>query len=106
MNFKELASNLGLDEEDIIELVGIFITTSYTDIEKITLGLKDKNAETVSQAAHSIKGAGANLGLIDISSVAKEIEMAAKDDKLTDLEKKAGYIIEQLKKIERLIETD
>ena len=106
MNFKGLASNLGLDEEDFNELVEIFTDTSFSDIEKINSGLKENNADTIAQAAHSIKGAAANLGFKEIASFAKDIEMDAKEDNITETKKRADSIIEMLKTIEDAIKSD
>ncbi len=106
MDFKTLASNLGLDEEDFAELVEIFIATSYNDIGKISLGLEKNNGEAVAQAAHSIKGAAGNLGFADLSSLAKDIEMSAKQDDFNDLTGKADKINTMLKTIEGFINTD
>ena len=35
MDFKELGSRLGIDEDDFMELVELFISTSLGDIDKI-----------------------------------------------------------------------
>lgn len=106
MNFDEIASNLGLDKEDLDELLDIFISTSFSDIEKINLGLAENNTDNVSRAAHSIKGASGNLGFQTIASLAKDIEMAAKTGDTQGLKEKADIIFEELKKIEKAIKTD
>ena len=106
MNFKDLASNLGLDEEDFNELIEIFMATSLTDLGKINSGLKENDAVQVTQAAHSIKGASANLGFQEIASLSKDIEMTAKTGSLNGLEKKVKSIVKELQKIETAIESD
>lgn len=105
MDFKKLASNLGLDEEDFNELLEIFTDTSFTDIQKIELGLKENNADPVAQAAHSIKGASANLGFQEIASIAQDIEMTAKADNLQGVKEKIDDITKQLETIENTIKT-
>ncbi len=106
MDFESIATNLGLDKEDLDELLEIFTTTSFSDIEKINFGLKENNAQQVSQAAHSIKGASANLGFEEIASLSKDIEMAAKEGNIEGLKEKADIIVEELKKIESAIKTN
>ncbi len=106
MNFENIADNLGLDKEDLDELLELFTTTSFSDIEKVNLGLKENNAQQVSQAAHSIKGASGNLGFEEIASLSKDIEMAAKEGKIEGLKEKADIIVEELKKIESAIKTN
>ena len=106
MNFKDLAANLGLDEEDFNELIEIFTATSFSDVEKINSGLEENNAVNVSQAAHSIKGAAANLGFQEIASLSKDIEMNAKEGNLQGIEEKVSSIVQELNKIENAIKTD
>ncbi len=109
MDFKDLASNLGFDEEDFNELLHVFLMTSFSDIEKISIGLKEESREKIAQAAHSIKGAASNLGLDDIALTSKDMEMTAKDANVTDFSgfrNKIDFISKELKKIENAIKTD
>ncbi|MCP3898871.1 MAG: Hpt domain-containing protein [Desulfobacteraceae bacterium] len=106
MSFENIAANLGLDKEDLDELLELFTATSFSDIEKVNLGLKENNAQLVSQAAHSIKGASGNLGFEEIASLSKDIEMTAKEGKIEGLKEKADIIVEELKKIENAIKTN
>jgi HPt (histidine-containing phosphotransfer) domain-containing protein len=96
MNLKQLALELGLEQEEFSELLTLFIETSESDLLKIQEGINNGETDQVADAAHSIKGASANLGFMDISSDAKSIEQAAHNNHLEDL-------IENIKKIrERL----
>ncbi len=78
MDFKDLASRLGFDEEDFKELVELFITTTFSDIEKIKKGILENNPADAAAASHSIKGAAGNLGFDEIFSLARDMEMQAK----------------------------
>lgn len=82
MDFKDLASRLGIDEEEFLELVELFVTVSRSDMEKINKGVRGHNPAEASAAAHSIKGAAANLGFDEISSLALDMEMQAKEGNL------------------------
>ena len=86
MDFKDLASRLGIDEEDFQELVELFITTSNADIDKIKKGLDSNNAEDAAAASHSIKGAAGNLGFDEIYGLAQEMEMQAKQGSLENFQ--------------------
>ena len=77
MDFKRLASRLGMDQDDVKELVDLFITTSLADIDKIKKGVQAGNCEQTAAAAHSIKGAAGNLGLDAISVLSRDMEMNA-----------------------------
>lgn len=72
-----MASEQGLDREDVIELLEEFL--KYTETEDL-VGLQDAFArgdfEVLRDRAHSIKGAALNLKLSDIAESAKLIETA------------------------------
>lgn len=86
MDYKDLASQLGVDEEDFMELVELFVDTSLNDIEKIKAGLAQNSAEDAAAAAHSIKGAAGNLGFNDIYELAQDMETQAKQGSLDNFE--------------------
>ena len=86
MDFKNLASRLGLDEDDVIELVELFVTTTLSDIDKIKKGVREGNSQDAAAASHSIKGAAGNLGFDELYTLAKDMEMQAKNGSLTDFE--------------------
>ncbi len=99
MDFKVLWERLGIDQEDFMELVELFVATSLSDIEKIKKGVADNNPADAAAASHSIKGAAGNLGFDDISNKAKDMEMQAKsgslenfDAQINDLEKRVNEL--------------
>lgn len=82
MDFEVLASNLGIDQEDFMELVELFIDTTQADIAKIKAGMAKDDAIEAAAAAHSIKGAAGNLGFVEMSELAKKMEFQAKKGSL------------------------
>jgi len=90
MSFEELASRLGIDTEDFIELVELFITTTRSDMDKIRGAMDGNKPSDAAAAAHSIKGA-ANLGYEDMADIAQEMETLGKDGSLEGFE---GYMSE------------
>ena len=99
MDFNDLASRLGIDEEDVKELVELFVTTTFSDIGKIKKGISDNNPADAAAAAHSIKGAAGNLGFDEIFSLARDMEIQAKQGSLDgfdayvkDLEQKVNAL--------------
>jgi len=104
MEIKELAENLGLSEEEFKELLELFMETGQSDLDKLESGIEGGNAEAAIVAAHSIKGASGNLGLMDIYDIAKEAEEKAREndfiraselatvlkDKLVDISEASG----------------
>ena len=104
MNLKQLALELGLEQDEFSELLVIFIETSESDLLKIQEGIKNGVAEQVADAAHSIKGASANLGFMDISSDAKRIEEEAHNNNLEGLADNVNQIRERLAMISAALE--
>ncbi len=82
MNAEEQAKLLGLDEDEFFELVELFVETTASDLAKLESAISNGTAGPVVEAAHSIKGAAANLGFPDIHELAKNIEMSARQDAL------------------------
>ena len=104
MNLKELALKLGLEQDEFSELLAIFIETSESDLDKLQNAMNDGDAERASDAAHSIKGASANLGFMDISSVAKNLERKAHENSLEDLTDEVLIIKDRLSVIAKSID--
>ena len=86
MDFKDLASKLGFDEDDFMELVDLFVTTTLSDIEKIKKSVRQGNSQDAAAASHSIKGAAGNLGLNELFTLAKDMEKQARQGSLADFE--------------------
>jgi len=80
MNCKELAQRLGLEEEEYLELLELFVETTGSNLAKLQGGLDASDSRQVLEAAHTIKGSSANLGLMEISEAAKGIEEKARQN--------------------------
>ena len=64
----------GDDEEMLAELLVLFHESSASDLARINDGLAAADPVTVSDAAHSIKGASASLGVEGVRRIAAELE--------------------------------
>ena len=73
----------GDDEELLAELLALLEESSASDLEKIVSAMADGNVVAMGEAAHSIKGAAASLGVETLREVAHGIEKAGRDDDLT-----------------------
>ena len=88
MDINKLAKNLGLEEEEYLELVALLIQTSTADIGRIESAVKGQAPDEAAGALHSIKGAAGNLGLTDIYELARQGESEARNnalDKIPDI---------------------
>jgi HPt (histidine-containing phosphotransfer) domain-containing protein len=99
MDFKALASNLGLEENEYFEMLDLFVEVSLSDLDRLEAGLKEAKSDEVLEAAHSIKGAAINLGLEEFSDIALTVEMKARDENLggaTEAARKIREMLDQL----------
>ncbi len=78
MNFAELAAKLGLEEEEYTELVELLLATAPNDLQNLSMALENDDVGAVAGAAHSLKGAAANLGFAELADIAGEIEAQAR----------------------------
>ncbi len=74
MNIKELSENLGLEEDEYMEMLDLFITSGGTDLCRIEQALQEANAKLVHEAAHSLKGSAGSLCLDNIFELARDID--------------------------------
>ncbi len=104
MNLKELALELGMEQDEMRELLEIFIESSESDIERLQQAVVEGDAKRVADAAHSIKGASANLGFMDIFSVAKNLEQKARENSLEGLNDEVHILKDRLSSITKSID--
>lgn len=71
-NLKELQKKTGKNLLSL--LVNLYVETTPTAIENMKAYLKEKQLEDLSREAHSLKSSSANLGIMVIRDLAKNIE--------------------------------
>ena len=98
MDFKQLGENLGLEEEEFLEFVDLFIRTGKVDLQKLKTAMEKGDSDEAGNAVHSMKGASGNLGLMDIFEITGQCEKAARNHQMNDLPP-------LVKKIEEMLET-
>lgn len=67
------------DPEFELELLTMLAEDMKIHIEDLSRAVSDRDCETIAHEAHYIKGASANLGIMSITSVAKQLEQIARD---------------------------
>ncbi len=87
MELEKLAERLGLDVEDIRELLELYVETTTSDLAQLKGAIEATDAQLAHAKAHSIKGASGNLGLDEMYELAKEIDDRARVISLDGLEK-------------------
>jgi HPt (histidine-containing phosphotransfer) domain-containing protein len=100
MNVKDLSENLGLEEDEFLDLVKLFVETSAANLTDLEKALETGDAEEVVKASHSLKGAAGNLGFQAIYEHAKLIETNARQGILEGGKEAVSSIREKLTLIE------
>jgi len=105
MELEKLAERLGLDVEDIKELLELYVETTTSDLAQLKGAIETKDDELAHAKAHSIKGASGNLGLDEMYELAKEIDDLARvnfldglEDMVQVLQEKFNGLVEEFEK--------
>jgi len=78
MELDELTKHMDYGKETNLEILGLFMDTARIDLADLESAVKGGDAGRTAAASHSIKGAAASLGFMDIYQHAKAIEEGAR----------------------------
>lgn len=87
----------GDDEEMLAELLVLFRDSSASDLARINEGLAKEDAVAVADAAHSIKGASASLGVEGVRKIAAELEKNGRANDLSQARELSAQLAALLK---------
>jgi HPt (histidine-containing phosphotransfer) domain-containing protein len=96
LNLKRLADNVGLDEDEYLSLLLLFIETSKTYLHDIKSAIQEGDSTKVYETTHTIRGAADNLGIYDMAEIAKKIEVCARQNILEGVEEATDYLLDKL----------
>ena len=105
MEIERLADNLGLDVEDMDELLDLYVETTSSDLEGLRAAISAGDAEEVDRKAHSIKGASGNLGLSEIYELATKIDDRARQNTLSGLDSMVQELSAEFTKLVQELKT-
>lgn len=71
-------------------VTGVFLENMPKQVEELADALAEGQRELVQRKAHAIKSAAASVGGIRVNQLALEIEAAAKEDRLAEIQKQYG----------------
>ncbi len=71
---QDAADRMGLDLEDLQEMINEVLEDSTTKAQLLKKAIESNDSDTVKAIAHDIKGSTANYGLKTVSEIAYEIE--------------------------------
>ncbi len=84
VDLQKIADELDFDLEDIEMLMEVFIEGAKESLASLKIAIDDNNYDEIFKSAHAIKGSSANLTLMNISDIAKEIESCARQSDTMD----------------------
>jgi HPt (histidine-containing phosphotransfer) domain-containing protein len=99
MDLEELATILGVEIEDYLELLVFFHESSFVELAKMEKAFSKGSAGDVLKVAHSIKASALNLEMKRISDICEEIEMQVRD---SDMEGLGPFILTLREELENL----
>jgi HPt (histidine-containing phosphotransfer) domain-containing protein len=73
-----MTARLEVDPEDLLEIAAMFFENIEERVDKIAAAGHAEDIDTMTRLAHGLKGDAANLGLTDISKIARELEQQGK----------------------------
>ncbi len=80
------AESLGLEENEFRELFDLFVQAGRTDLNQLDKAIAGGDSEAAAEAAHSLKGAAANLDFEEIRLPAQQIEKCARENRLDGMQ--------------------
>ena len=103
MNLEDMASAIGFDKSDFIELAEMLLETSRSDLEKFVVALNAGELKKAAMSAHSIKGASANLGFTEMATAAATLETLSKTNDISPIAPQITLIEDEMQKIDEAL---
>ncbi len=79
-------------DQDLAEFIPTFLSNRQIDLKEIREALRRKDFLFVSRTAHTLKGICRPYGFIHLETLSKNLEIAAQNQNLTELEALADQI--------------
>ena len=101
---KDLAlENMGGDENLLKEVLVIYQEEAPKKMCNLHTAIEESDSEGIMCAAHSLKGASANIGAVSVRDIASEIEMAGRDKRISAITELVDRLHEELCRLDSLI---
>jgi HPt (histidine-containing phosphotransfer) domain-containing protein len=100
----EIADERGIDEEDVYEILELFLDYTQTeDLVTLKAALEQGNHALARERAHSIKGAALNLKLVQIASLARDVEKKCDASDVEGIDDLLNAITQQLREVKDVL---
>jgi HPt (histidine-containing phosphotransfer) domain-containing protein len=87
---EELRASVGGDTAFVNDLIEAYLADSAGQLERIDAALAADDAKALVRPAHTLKSSSATVGAMDLSSLARTLEMAGRSGSLDDAETRAA----------------
>jgi len=93
----------GVDEQILKEIMPTYLASNKEHLQKLTSAVKAANATDIVSHAHAIKGAGRNLGMVQLSKVTLQLETMARQGDLSKAEELLKNIMFEFDRLEKFV---
>jgi|GEM_PF-498253 len=93
----------GMDEQMIKEIMPTYLASNMEHLQKLISAVKAANAKDIVSHAHAIKGAGRNLGMVQLSKAALQLETMALQGDLSKAEELLKNIMFEFDRLEKFV---
>ena len=94
------------DPDIVAELGGLFLEHSPQRVEAILQAVKNRDANGLKTAAHSLKSSSAYVGAMRLSEMSRELEMMGHSQVLDGAEEKAERLKREFKRVMMELEAE
>jgi HPt (histidine-containing phosphotransfer) domain-containing protein len=99
--YNNLRSEMG--EDFIVELVDTYLEDAPNLFAEMRKSLDHSDSESFGRAAHSLKSTSATFGALNLSALAKELEMMGKSGSLVGAEPKLELAASEFNQVEKTL---
>jgi two-component system, sensor histidine kinase and response regulator len=89
-----------LGEDFLIELIDIYKQDTPRRLAALRQALEQADFEALRREAHTLKSSSAQLGAMEISNMAKDMEALARAGKIDDMDARIAHLTEEYTKLE------
>ncbi len=88
VKISEVAENLGMEVDEIRELLELYVDTTRDDLTQLQAAVKAKDLTKAHEKSHSMKGSSGNLTLTELYELAKDIDDSIRSNHMDGIESK------------------
>ena len=105
VDLERLREVTGQDEQEMRELVDLYLQQTAAEIAELQAAISAGSTRDVERLAHGCAGASMNCGMVGIAPLFKELEHAAREDRLADGAQWCAAIAEAFERIKGFLQT-